>query len=88
MRITYPSTSAQQPFLQKLVDPDLKPKNKKKFVYFKKPFYILNAYMKGRKIDSVLKSDLNYILENCISLIHSIIDLTIQLHQMSPEAQN
>lgn len=59
-----------------MIDPELKPKNKKLFPYFKKPFYIMNAYMKGLKIDDILKPDLNYILENCINLIHSVIEVT------------
>lgn len=66
----------------KLVDPNLKPKEKKRFQYFKKPYYILNAYMKGNKIHDVLKDDLHYILENCINLIHSLVEVTIQLYAM------
>lgn len=60
-----------------MIDPEVKPKDKKRFILFKKPFYLLNAYMKGKKIDESLQKDLNYILENCINLLHSLIELSI-----------
>lgn len=77
MSTVYRATAEQLPFLHQLVDPEFKPKNKKMFQFFKKPFFLLNAYMKGTKIDAVLQKDLAFVLENSINLINSVIEVSL-----------
>ena len=80
----YSVPSEQVRDLKKLVDPELKAKNKKLHQVIMKPFYLLNAYMKRKKVGPSLSKDLRQILGHCINLLNSLQSNTLELFR-TPE---
>lgn len=73
--------------LKKILDPNYKPKRGKKFTPFMKPYFLLNAYMQGKKIDPLLEKDLDHILKNSVHILQSLVDITVEIYSYDPRMQ-